>query len=455
MDGSRGRLAIALIAVLALACDSKAVSTVAPPNEPSAAAPSGTPRIHPTATPIVTVAPSLAPTSIDLPSGFDAIAWAHMPFSADANTFVVSYGVLGKPATGSKTYSAQPSVAASSHAVIIEPIDEPLTEIIDARTGATIAMFERDALRLSLDGIDSNDERYSYVQKLLADVDHGFLYDMSANRSGLQLRRFDLHGEHPTLLATLAPDPGKDFWVEVDFVVADDGTVVATSCPPDGSKVSDHRCRLYVVPVGAAGPIKPRLLPANGPRPCFLVAADAQFAIGGPDPGCRADGGADQFISYMALDLATLRSVVTLAPSDLAGGGIEYLGNDVGPLPALVANLYPRLTYGSPYPAIAVRLGFGDSRFTIQRYVEVGEDPDGATAAYPDYVWAIRGRGLGWTLLHGYGPEFARCAAGASFESPPSCESGPEVLVTESGTFELPPNTWGEFVAPYSLGSGI
>lgn len=448
MDGSKRWLVGLAMAALLAACDAKPTPTRSPePTSGPTPIRATTPR--PTSTTNPTMAPSAPPTSIDLPSGFDSIAWARMPAAADTEAFVVTFGVLGKPATGTRTYPSQPFVSASGHALLID--DNGSTEIVDARTAATIATFNSDALHLSLKGVDPNDLRYSFVRKFVPDVEHGYLYDLSANRSGLELRRFDLHGAHRTVLATLAPDPGRDLWSDVDFVVADDGTLVATACPDEESPVADHRCRLYVVPVGASGPFAARHLPAGSPRPCFLIATDAQFLIASQYRGCRADGGADQFIPYMALDLKTLHALVTDAPSDIDGDGIEYDGNDVGPLPALIANIHPRVPYGSPYPAIAVHLGFGDSRFTIEQYVQADEDSEGPPDQYADYVWAIRGRGAGWTLLHGYGPEFARCAAGAPPQDTPACDSGPEQLVTSAGRFELPPATWGDVVPPYRL----
>jgi hypothetical protein len=439
-------LVASLVVVLLAGCDSKVAPSGSPQTQPSVPAPSATARPVHTPASIPTITPTLPPTSLDLPAPFDAIAWAHMPFSADANEYIVTFGVLGKQATGSRTYSQEPYPATSGSAVLIQ--SDASTEIIDARTGATIGTFEQDALRLPLDGIDPNDLTYLQAQKFVADVGHGFLYDMSANRSGVQLRRFDLDGKHPTVLVTLAPDPGKDFWDHVDFVVADDGTIVATACPEDRSKVSDHRCRLYVIPTGAAGPAKPRYLPSSSARPCFLLVADAQFLMGSPYVGCHADGGYPELIPYMKLDLTTLRSVVKDAPSDLTAYGMEYEGNDVGPLPDLVANLSPRPAYASPYEAIGVLLRFEDYFTTLDRYVPLQAANENEPDPYAGYVWAIEGRGDGWTLLRGFGPEYVLCRVDQRSEFPAPCSSGPEILETSAGSFELPKDTWGRFVEP-------
>ena len=175
---------------------------------------------------------------------------------------------------------------------------------------------------------------------------------------------------------------------------------------------------------------------ATSPR--WLIASSYQH--------CRADGGFPLIVPFMALNLSTLKTTVIQAPSDIeAFGVIEDEDED---LPWLAANQHSSFPYPSPYEAIGVVLRLDDPVFSMDRYVPVVDDPENEDP-YAGAVWTIAGRGPGWTLLHGFNPAYAVCRLGApETEAANTCPSGPVVLETTEGRFELPPGTWGEFVPP-------
>lgn len=441
MDGSR-RLLVGSIVLAVAACQPTPQVTHAPPGPTSSPTASATPASStgPSSTP----ATSAPPTSVDLPPGFDAIPWAHLsPLTGDEGSFTLSIGVIGKQATITRTVSREPSVWASGGAVVVDSGVQ--VDIVNPATGSTIATFDREALRLSLDGVDPEEYSYRFApQRFIVDVAHGYLYDLGANPDGIQLRRFDLDGSHEALLGVLAPDPARDPWDSVDVVVSEEGAIVATSCPAPASNVADHRCRLYQAAPGAKGPIKPRYLPRTSPRPCSLFAASADYLIATQYVGCRADGGPPLVLPYMALNLSTLKSLELDAASDIRVFGML----DAKDGPGLVANLESSYPFPSPYPAVGVVMRFDNSAWALEPWIEIDDDSEASADPYAGYVWAIRGRGPAWTLMHGYGPEYAVCALTTRNEPPSACPSGPEMLSTPSGRFELPAGTWGEIVPP-------
>lgn len=441
MDGARRRLTIAVMALAIAACEPSPVVTQASPS------PIPTPTAAATATPSASIVPTAtapAPaTSIDLPPGFDAIPWARMPVTGDEDELVVTIGVLGKPATTTRTYTHQPFVWADGQAVLLEV--DGRTEIVDAATGATIATYDTDSLEL--DGVPQNNLNYTlFSGRFLTDVARGFLYVMSANHDGVQLRRFNIDGTHEVLLAKFAPDPGRDPWY-ADFTISAVGAVVATACPLDADKVADFRCRIYQAAPGGDGRLTRRFLPARASRPCSLLAANEHWLAASSYKYCRADGGPPQISQYMSLNLTTLATTEIEAPGDIRAFGLQ--DDDVEPM--LIANAHAAQPFPPVYPTIGVTLRLADPYYSMDRYVPVVDDPEHPDE-YPGYVWAIAGHGPGWTLLNGFGPDYATCRAKSLPENPlPECPSGPVVLETTSGRFVLPPNTWGEYVPPRLL----
>lgn len=435
MGGSIHRLVVVWLALLVAACDPSPVVTQVPSGPTSTPIATATPST--TATPTTTPAP---PTSIDLPLGFDAIPWARAPFNdGDADTFPIAIGILGKPATTTRTSTSQPTVWADGEAVLIEI--NGATEVVDAGTGTTIARYDRN--ELELDGVPPNNLNYYFARRFITDVARGYLYLLSSNRDGVQLRRFDLDGSNEALLAVLGPDPGRDAW-DADVVLGPSGEVIATACPSDPAMVVDFRCRLYVAPSGADGPIRPRFLPAKAPRPCFLMAASESWLIGSQYEYCHADGGSPVAIPYFAVNLGTLRWQTTLAESSLSPfGAFEREGE-----PFLVANLGRRGPLPSPYPYVAIVLGFASDVFNMDAlfYADVEDYPEDPALA--DTIWGLHGWGLDWSVLRAFGAEFASCMAGRENGDWTVCPSGPVILRLPEGLFELPSGTWGEIVPP-------
>jgi len=196
-----------------------------PTETPQSTATRASPPVTPSAP--VSAIPSTPPTTVDLPAGLDAIAWAHMPIDPDANEVTVAIGVLGKLRTTTRSYARQPSIWANGSAVIIDSGDG--TEIVDAATGRIVATYDMAALELA--GVPEIDlDYYVFGRRFLVDFDRGYLYFMSANPDGVHLRRFALDGSDETLLAVLAPDPGRQLWTS-DFSITPAGDVVATACP--------------------------------------------------------------------------------------------------------------------------------------------------------------------------------------------------------------------------------
>jgi len=444
VDGSKRRLCVLLLGLGMAACDpmtiAPATPTVGPTQAPTQSGPpSATASASaPTSTPIGSAPP---PTSVRLPLGFDAIPWANLP-AGDGNedSFTVSIGVLGKPATTTRTFNQQPDISADGSAVLLST--GPETAIVDATTGTTIATFDHRALEL--DRVPKNNLSYSLFNwRFRADVAHGYLYLLSANRDGVQLRRFALDGSGETRLAVIAPDPGRQLWY-ADLVLTSAGQVVATACPFETEQLADARCRLYEAEPGAIGPLKPRFLPRKAARPCSLIAASEKWLIGSNDQSCRADGGPPQFVSYMALDRETLRTSTVTAPSGLLQFGVE----DNTEEPRLVANVHTT-TYPHPllFPPAAVVVRLNDPLFTVEPIVPEDVGGDGSTT-YERYIWSVAGRGAGWTLFHGYSPAYVACAVEAVDDDTSRCPSGPVFLDTTEGTFELPEGTWGGVVPP-------
>jgi hypothetical protein len=440
VDGARRRLIIAVLVLAVGACEPSPRLTQAPTSL------TPTPTATATATPSATVAPTEtapSPTSIDLPSGFDAIPWARMPVTGDEDELVVTIGVLGKPATTTRTYAHQPFVWADGRAVLLDV--DGRTEIVDAATGATIATYDMNSMEL--DGVPPNNLNYTlFSGRFLTDVARGFLYLMSANRDGVQLRRFNIDGTHEVLMAKVAPDPGRDPWY-ADFTISAAGAVVATACPLDPDKVADFRCRIYQAAPGGDGRLTRRFLPARASRPCSLFAANEHWLAANSQEHCRADGGPPQIAAYMSLNLTTLETTEIHAPGDIWTFGLR--DDDIEPM--LIANTYPAVPYPQVYPALGVTLRLADPHYSVDWYVpevEGESEPD----EYPGFVWAIGGHGPGWTLLHGFSPEYATCRIQSLPENAlAECPSGPVILETTAGRFVLPPNTWGEYVPPQHL----
>jgi hypothetical protein len=447
VDGSRRRLAIASLIVAVAGCDATLViSPVVSPAiraEPSATIrPSLVPSASSFAAPTISASPnpstSTPPAAVDLPAGFDAIAWADVPdATGDEDEFTVSIGVLGKAATTTRTFKRQPFVSASGSAVIIST---SRTEIVDATTGTTIGRFAFDDL--ALPGVPDGDLNYQYLTRFRIDAAHGAMYLMSGNRDGLQIRLFDLDGKHARKLATIAPDPGTDWW-DSDFVLTPAGTIVATACPSERSSVADHRCRLYELDPSASRAPKPRMLPRTFPRPCSLIASDGAHLIGSQLTSCRADGGAPQISPYFDLDLRALTVRVGYSATDLRGFGVA---SDHGGS-YLVANLGSSYPIQSPYPAAGVRLTI-DGDYTSVDPLEPSFNPSTGSGPFFGYVWAIKGWGKDWTLWHGFGPDYAVCAADPVNLQAGACPSGPVLLETPTHTFTLPSGTWGRSAPP-------
>jgi hypothetical protein len=351
------------------------------------------------------------------------------------DSFTVSIGVLGKPAATTRTFLRQPDIAADGGAVMLS--DGGSTEIVDASTGRTIATFDHEALEL--ENVPKRDLSYYLLsRRFRTDVARGYLYFLSANRDGVQMRRFALDGSRETLLGVIAPDPGQDPWY-VDFVLTPSGEIVATACSFD----PDIRCRVYDAAPGAERLSKARLLSSDAPRPCSLIAAGETFLIGTNLQFCRADGGPPAFMPYMAINRSTLMTEVVTAPS-----GINEFGTlESRRQPRLVANLRAGFPYPDVYPPMAVVLRVGDSQYPIDTIVPEGGQLETPGEGGPE-VWSIAGRGVGWTLFHGYGRDYLTCAIEADRHDRSSCPSGPVVLDTKEGTFELPPGTWGGVVPP-------
>ena len=443
MGRARRRLALISIAIcVAAACDPNPVptgpsSTRSPTTTPlvSAALQTFAPSL-PSATPSA----SIPPSTIELPPGFNAIPWADLP-PGDGNedSFTVSIGVLGKPAITTRTFTRQPDIAADGNAVVLS--DGRRSEIIDAATGETLAFFDHDALEL--DDVPKRDLSYVLFNgRFRTDLARGYLYFLSANRDGVQLRRFALDGSDETLLGVVAPDPGRDLRY-VDFVITLSGEVIVTACPTDADGPGDVRCQIFEAAPGAERLSDPRFLPNDAPRPCALFAGGETWLIGTNLQFCRADGGWPAFIPYVAINRSTLRTEVITAPS-----GIIPLGAlDGSGQPRLVANLSYGFPYPDVYPPMGVVLRLGDPQFPIDLQAPEGGQLETPVEGGPE-VWSIAGRGPGWTLFHGYGRDYLACALDTDRRDRSACPSGPVVLQTTEGTFELPPGTWGAVVPP-------
>lgn len=439
MDGSNRRWAAFLVVFLLAACQPDPSVTPAATPSTSTAVATMRPSV---ATSAPTRTPGPSPSPPVLPAGFDKIPWATMPSDAMTETFVVSIGVLGRGAVTTRTFDRQPTVWADGPAILIDL--DGATEIVNAASGESIARYDRTAL--DLEGVPpDNLNYYLFGNRFATDVAHGFLYLLSGNHDGVQLRRFALDGSHETLLAKVAPDPGRDTWY-ADLVLTDSGTAVTTACPIDRAKVADFRCRLYLAAPGANAPLKPRFLPSGATRPCSLIASSDVWLVANSNPHCRADGGPPLIAPYMALNLKTLKTSEVQASSGLWAFGVDQDPDDG--TPRLIANLATTYPFPAVYPAIGVVLRLSDPWFSMDRYVPVMENPAPAHR-YTGYLWAIAGRGPGWTLLHGFGPTYAACRLGAELDAPPpDCPSGPVILETTAGPFELPSGTWGEIVPP-------
>ena len=427
-------IAISLIA----ACDPAPIPTGAVPTRAPASSPivSSAPEASEPSQPSATPSAS-QPAAIALPAGFDAIPWADLPPSTgDEDAFTVSIGVLGKPATTTRTFSRQPDVAADGNAVILS--DSRRSEIIDAVTGDTIATF--DGAALELNRVPRNNLTYAlFSRRFTTDVARGYLYFLSANRDGAQLRRFALDGTDETLLGVLAPDPARDPWY-VDFVLTPSGDVVATACPTDVAR----RCRISEAHTGAAHLSRARKLPADAPRPCRLFAAGDTWLIGTNLEHCRADGGWPTFIPYMAINRSTLETKVVTAPSNIDA----FATIDRRRQPLLLANLGLGFPYPNLYPPMGVVVRAGDPYFTVDPIEPRGGGALDTTENGGPEIWSIAGHGPGWTLFHGYGRSYLACALEVERSDVATCPSGPVVLETTEGTFELPPGTWGATVPP-------
>ena len=433
MDGSRRRLALASITLALAACTPRPPATTTPaPSQ--GATPARTPNATTTPTSSPLPSASTAPTSIDLPPGLDAIPWAHFD---DAND-LVTIGVLGRQATTTRstTFEGEPA-RASGRAVLVTT--EAGTEVVDAATGATFATFDRNAFALSQEGVPDGDLSYAFApRRFLVDVERGFLYDVAANLDGVQLRRFALDGSDETLLAVLAPDPGREFWESVDVVLGPTGDVIATACPP--REASDQRCRLWTGEAGAE--LTRRFLPLASHRPCFVLAASERFLVGSSLVGCHADGGPPQVIPYVAIDLRTRATREVWATSRFTVLGVNDPPPDEdGPeqrWPTLVGNLGSD-PWPSFYPAIAATLTFDYAIFAVET-IEVGDGPGP--------VHALRGRGPGWTVSQQFGDAWVACIMTAD-PSLPDCPRGPVILTADDETsWELPPGTYGEILPP-------
>jgi hypothetical protein len=361
------------------------------------------------------------------------------PGDGNEDSFTVSIGVLGKPATTTRTFTRQPDIAADGNAVVLS--DGRLSEIIDAATGTTLASFDHAALELG--HVPRNDLSYVlFNRQFRTDLARGYLYFLSANRDGVQLRRFALDGSNETLLGVVAPDPGRDPRY-VDFVVTLSGEVIVTACPIDADGAGEVRCRIFEAAPGAERLSDPRFLPNDAPRPCALFAGGETWLIGTNLQFCRADGGWPAFIPYMAINRSTLRTEVITAPSGInAFGAMDGRGQ-----PRLVANLSYGFPHPDVYPPMGVVLRVGDSHFPIDMIAPKSGLLETPADGGPE-VWSIAGRGPGWTLFHGYGRDYLSCALEIDRPDRSACPSGPVILETNQGDFELPPGTWGAVVPP-------
>jgi hypothetical protein len=430
-----------VVIVLLAACDPAPVPTGARPTASQVASPHASAPLQTFATPLPSPGPSasLQSAAIELPARFDAIPWADLP-PGDGNedSFSVSIGVLGKPATTTRTFARQPDIAADGNAVVLS--DGRISEIIDAATGTTVASFEHAALEL--EDVPKHDLSYTlFSRQFRTDVARGYLYFLGGNRDGVQLRRFALDGSSETLLGVVAPDPGREPSY-VDFVVTQSGDVVATACALEGEE-ADSACRLYSAAPRASRLSKPRFLASDAPRPCSLIAAGDTWVIGTSLRNCRADGGPPAFLPYVAINRSTLMTKVVTAPSGLTEFGTLERRRQ----PRLVANLRSGFRYPAIYPPMAVVLRVGDSHYPIDTIAPGGGQLETPGEGGPE-VWSIAGRGSGWTLFHGYGRDYLACALEADRHDRSTCPSGPVILETKQGTFELPPGTWGAVVPP-------
>jgi hypothetical protein len=358
--------------------------------------------------------------------------------NGDEDSFTVSIGVLGKAATTTRTFTRQPDLAADAGAVLLSDGDS--TEIVDASTGETMGRFDHSDIEL--DRVPRRDlSYYLFNRRFRTDVAREYLYLLSANRDGVQLRRFALDGSDDTLLGVVAPDPGRDPRY-VDFVVTLSGDVIVTACPIDADGTGDVRCRIFEAAPGA-DLAEPRFLPIDAPRPCALFAGGERWLIGTNLQFCRADGGWPAFIPYIAIDRSTLRTEVITAPSGIdAFGAMDGRGQ-----PRLVANLSYGFPHPNVYPPMGVVLRLGDPQFPINLHAPEGGRLETPVDGGPE-VWSIAGRGPGWTLFQGYGRDYLACALETERGDRSTCPSGPVVLETTEGSFELPPGTWGAVVPP-------
>ena len=146
---------------------------------------------------------------------------------------------------------------------------------------------------------------------------------------------------------------------------------------------------------------------------------------------------------YLAINRSTLETKVVTAPSGMTIFGTQ----DRRRQPLLVANLSGGFPYPNLYPPMAILLRVGDPHFTIEPIGPEGVQLDTPDGGGPE-VWSVAGRGPGWTLFHGFGRDYLACALEADRSDQAACPSGPVVLETSEGSFELPPRTWGAIVPP-------
>jgi hypothetical protein len=370
--------------------------------------------------------PSAAPTSVELPAGYDRIPWAHV----DPIANLVTFGVVGKQATGSRPFDPnQRNVRAVGSVLFIEGQDG--VEILDPATGATVARFDPSAMVFP---VADDDLLRAYAPHDVAyDIGRGYIYRLDANAEGLQLRRFHLDGSHPTTLARVAPDPHEEFW-EGGMAIDPSGTVDVVICPPTDTRDPDHRCRLYQAKPGAAATGAPRYLPLSAPRFCFAIAASDHYLFGSSYAGCRADGGYPSEIPYVALDLRTFKSVVLNAASNFE---VLVAAEDTDLGPQLIGNVRPTGWLGPvAYPRVAEDLSL--TEFNIVPMSQLMTDQR------QGWAWSLLGAGRDWQVRQSYGPDFGAC-----YLADPSgtCPVGPVVMVAPGvDGITLPPGTYGEIM---------
>jgi hypothetical protein len=380
---------------------------------------------------------------IHLPAPYDRIPWAHF----DRESGVLSIGVVGKPAVTTRTTTSADSVLAVGTAVLVPNDDE--TEIVDAATGATIARFNPDALRAPAAPQGSLRDDFNRRQFFHADIEHGYLYQLGATEKGIRLWRFGLDGSGRTVLATLGPDPAKDYWEHVEYALTAAGTVLAVACPNRDSNVADHHCRLWRIPAGATPPIAPTTLPIGTPPPCGIRGASERFIVWSAWEGCAADGGWASTLTFVALDLQTGKVRTELGPSDFKGFSLR--GDD---FPTLIGNVYPGPLGPQVFPAIATLFQFEDNSIGQPISELISEDP-GSTPYPADQVWAVLGSGHGWTILQPFGRDFGVCRLTEANGPCPVRAAWLNAPLGDLGSWvELPVGTYGEILPPFAYIGG-